>query len=65
MGNRQPLTLKEKKQIYLGKSEGRTLAELAKEVGCSVECARKWWRKGRDRVWWTHKTGHYLRVCKG
>lgn len=49
MSNRPPLTLAEKERIYLGKLEGHTLPELAAEVGCSVHCARKWWRIGRAK----------------
>lgn len=49
MNNRQPLTQSEKERLYRGKLEGRTLTELAMEVGCSFACARKWWRMGRDR----------------
>lgn len=49
MHNRQPLTQVEKERIYLGKQKGRTLAELADEIGCRLACARKWWRLGRAR----------------
>lgn len=49
MGNRRPLTREEKERIYWGKLRGRTLPELATEIDCSVECARKWWRVGRDK----------------
>lgn len=49
MSNRRPLSQEEKERIYLGKLKGQTLPELAAEVGCSVECARKWWRVGRER----------------
>lgn len=49
MGNRPPLTQAEKERIYWGKLEGRTLRELADEVDCTVHCARKWWRVGRDK----------------
>jgi hypothetical protein len=48
MGNRVPLVPTEKEHIYWGKQKGQTLAELAAEVDCSPECARKWWRVGRD-----------------
>lgn len=48
MANRSPLTQAEKERIYQGKLQGRTLAELAAEVRCSLACARKWWRRGRD-----------------
>ncbi len=49
MSQRNPLTPEEKERIYQGKLKGKTLAELAREVNCSVECARKWWRVGRKR----------------
>lgn len=48
MPNRSPLTQVEKERICQGKLQGRTLAELAVEVRCSLACARKWWRRGRD-----------------
>lgn len=48
MVRREPLTVMEKEQIYFGKLSGKGLAELAAEVKCSAECARKWWRIGRD-----------------
>jgi hypothetical protein len=47
MTQRQPLTQQEKERIYRGKLAGRKLADLAREVDCSLECARKWWRVGR------------------
>jgi len=49
MGNRPPLSQAEKERIYWGKQAGRALPRLAAEVGCSFECARKWWRVGRDK----------------
>lgn len=49
MSNQSPLSLIQKERIYRGKLEGRTLSELAAEVGCTVQCARKWWRVGRDK----------------
>ena len=49
MANRAPLSQVEKERIYRGKLAGHTLPDLAAEVGCSVECARKWWRIGRDK----------------
>jgi transposase InsO family protein len=49
MGNRLPLSQAEKEHIYWGKQAGHTLPQLAAEVGCSHECARKWWRVGRDK----------------
>lgn len=49
MSNRPPMTLLEKQQIYEAKLEGCTIAEIAKRFGCSIACARKWWRRGRDQ----------------
>lgn len=49
MSNRQPLTYLEKQQIYEAKLQGCTLSEIAKQVGCSAACVRKWWRRGRDQ----------------
>src|SRR5512139_1059370 len=49
MANRLPLSLTEKERIYRGKLAGRTLAELAPELACSVHCVRKWWRVARDQ----------------
>jgi len=49
MGNRCPLTQEEKERIYWGKLRGQTLPELAAEIDCCVECARKWWRVGRGK----------------
>lgn len=48
---RAPLTEVEKSRIYQGKLDGKTLANVAAEVGCSEPCARKWWRCGRDHGW--------------
>jgi hypothetical protein len=48
MSQREALSPAAKRQIYEGKLEGKTLPKLAAEVGCSVACARKWWRRGRD-----------------
>lgn len=49
MSNRPPLSQAEKERVYLGKLKGHSLPELAAEVGCSVICARKWWRMGHRR----------------
>ena len=49
MGNRLPLSQAEKERIYYGKLAGRTVAHMAAEIRCTLECARKWWRVGRDR----------------
>lgn len=47
MKPRSPLSQAEKERIYRGKLAGRRLSDLAKELGCTVECVRKWWRIGR------------------
>lgn len=49
MGNRQPLTFQEKKQVYEAKLNGKTLSEIAEMIPCSPSCSRKWWRVGRDK----------------
>ena len=49
MNNRPPLSQAEKGHIYWGKQKGHTLIKLAAEVDCSPDCARKWWRVGRDK----------------
>lgn len=49
MVNRPPLSQVQKEQIYWGKLGGRSLSELATAMGCTVHCARKWWRVGRDQ----------------
>ena len=48
MGQRYALSQAEKEEIYRGKLAGKSLKALAAEIGCSVSCARKWWRQGRD-----------------
>lgn len=48
MGQREPLTEQERERIDQAKLEGKTLATIAAEIGCSLSCARKWWRRGRD-----------------
>jgi len=48
MSNRERLTVKEKEQIYYEKIKGKPLKQIAKEINCSFECVRKWWRIGRD-----------------
>ena len=49
MANREPLSQVEKERIYNGKLSGQTLTELAKELNCSIETVRKWWRQGRKQ----------------
>ena len=48
MGHREALTPAEKEKIYWKKLAGTPLASIASDLGCSYECARKWWRVGRD-----------------
>lgn len=48
MGYQQAISRKEKEWIYHEKLAGKTLSEIASQIGCSYECARKWWRVGRD-----------------
>jgi len=48
MARRPPLTVEEKETIYFGKRAGKRLVDLATEVQCSWDCARKWWCVGRD-----------------
>jgi hypothetical protein len=47
MGKHTRLTMAQREAIYQGKIDGRTLEDLAREIGCSHVCARKWWRVGR------------------
>lgn len=49
MVNRPALSQAQKEHIYRGKLGGHSLSELAAAVGCTVHCARKWWRVGRDK----------------
>ena len=48
MTQRSPLTVAEREAIYYGKLGGGRLRDLAKELSCSIDCVRKWWRVGRD-----------------
>jgi len=48
MANRPPLSAAEREQIFQAKLRGSTLPEIAAELGCSVETARKWWRRARE-----------------
>jgi transposase InsO family protein len=58
MPQRRPLTVAERETIYLGKLVGRRLIDLAGELSCSPDCARKWWRIGRDQgVAGLHRSG--------
>jgi transposase-like protein len=65
MGNRKPLSQAEKERVYQGKMNGATLAELAKEMNCSRETVRKWWRKGRKRGEEGLRTGRMGRKAVG
>lgn len=47
MPSRPPLTPAEKERIYLDKLRGRTLPEIAADLGCAVATVRKWWRFAR------------------
>ena len=49
MAQRRPLMVAEREAIYRGKLADKRLRDLAKELSCSWDCARKWWRVGRDR----------------
>lgn len=49
MTQRTPLTVREKERIYDLKVAGHSLSAIANLVDCSHDCARKWWRVGRDR----------------
>ena len=49
MRRRAPLAVAQREAIYFGKLAGKRLADLAEEVGCTIGCARKWWRVGRDQ----------------
>jgi len=48
MARRPPLTVAEREAIYHGRLNGKRLQDLADELSCSLGCARKWWRMGRD-----------------
>ena len=49
MGQRECLSQADREYIYQGMLKGQRLPELARAVGCSQTCARKWWRIGRGR----------------
>jgi len=48
MAARVPLTEAEKQYIYDCKQQGMSLREVAKELRCSRETTRKWWRYQRE-----------------
>jgi len=47
MGSKR-LTQEEREQIYLRKKNGENLQTIADELKISYECARKWWRRGKQ-----------------
>jgi transposase InsO family protein len=47
MGQKE-LSQAEREQIYLKKTSGESLPEIAEGLNISYECARKWWRRFRD-----------------
>lgn len=49
MAHRAPLTVAERELLYRDKLRGRTLPEIAADLGCAVSTARKWWRKAREQ----------------
>jgi hypothetical protein len=49
MSNRRPLTIAEREAIYDQKAADKRLADLAEDLRCSFDCARKWWRVGRKQ----------------
>ena len=49
MAQRPALTVTERESIYDGKLNHQHLLTLADAQQCSYSCARKWWRRGRDR----------------
>ena len=49
MTHRQPLTEAEKRLIGQRRAEGMFLEQVAEELACAYETARKWWRCQRDQ----------------
>ena len=49
MSTRKPLTMAEKQLVYDRKMKGVTLRQIARELRCSEQTARKWWRIQRDK----------------
>ena len=49
MSRRMALTVAQRETIYREKLAGHSLKELAHEQHCAENCARKWWRIGRDQ----------------
>ncbi len=48
MGQPVPLTEAERRRIYQGRLQDKTLTEIAVELQRSVHVVRKWWRRIRD-----------------
>lgn len=48
MATRAALTEGEKEYVYQNKQEGKTLRQIACELDCACQTARKWWRHWRD-----------------
>lgn len=49
MGQRTPLTQAEKEVIHEKKTAGMSLRQISRELQCSFETVRKWWRCSRDQ----------------
>ncbi|HET7087485.1 MAG TPA: hypothetical protein VFL17_02430 [Anaerolineae bacterium] len=50
MAIRAPLTAAEKQYLQTRKEAGATLASIARDLSCSLETVRKWWRRLRHGV---------------
>jgi len=50
MAIRAPLTAAEKQYIQTRKGAGATLAAIARDLSCSLETVRKWWRRLRHSI---------------
>lgn len=46
--SQRKLSQGERDQIYQRKQTGENLREISQELGISIGCVRKWWRRGRD-----------------
>jgi transposase len=47
--SQRKLSQGERDQIYQRKQAGEGLREISQELGISIGCVRKWWRRGRDQ----------------
>src|SRR5437867_295229 len=47
MRQRAALTAAELERLYQGKLQGQSVAEIARAVGCSKACVRKWWQRAK------------------